>query len=272
MSTELGIYLHGPKAGTEAKASLAAAQHLLDLVGELERLTRPTSTSGPSTWGFTHLSVGSLDMALKPLELRGQSTEEDLETALARLVDGFLVAEHEAVVPDGWSLKAAEIAIKASAALGASEDFGMRLTVRGGTEAPERRADVSARASRHLREATRVHYRAVGSVRGHIGNMSDRPETKALLWDDVTNRRISVRFKEEHREKIRAAWGRDHVEVYGVIEENAYGQALKIAMEDLEILDTEEIPSREDIRGGFYPELTGGLSVEEHLAVIRGEA
>lgn len=269
MSAELGIYLRGPKAGTEAKASLTAAQHLLDLIGELEVLARPVRSNVHSTWGFTRLALGSVDMALRPLEIKGESTPDDLETALAKLIDGFCAAEREPVLPDGWSIKAAEHAAKAAAALGASREFGMRLTLNpafGGL----RHAEVSSQASRHLREACRTKYSAVGSVRGHLGNVSDRPDTKALLWDDVTNQRVTVKFTEAQRETVREAWGRDHVEVYGVIEENAYGQPLSITMEDLEILDTVEVP--ENIHGGFYPELTGGLSVEEHLAVIRGEA
>ncbi|MBC9719519.1 hypothetical protein H9Y04_44175 [Streptomyces sp. TRM66268-LWL] len=60
--------------------------------------------------------------------------------------------------------------------------------------------------------------------------------------------------------------------MFGTLTQNAKGQVLAIHVTDIEILPSTTRLPRADLAGGFYPEMTGGLTAAEHLAVIRGEA
>ncbi|XUL89719.1 OB-fold nucleic acid binding domain-containing protein [Streptomyces galilaeus] len=223
-------------------------------------------------WTFTHLGLGSTVAALAPLHVPDTSSYEQVDRVLHQTVEGFAAAEDRPVIPTDWTMHAAKFGKAVARTLGASRDVGMRLALRiNGDIVAE--AEVTERARRHLQEAVRARYTSLGSRRGHLGGLSDaKGKLRAVLWSEVGNERIPLVCDKEQREQLRQAWGHDRVEVTGRITENAQGQVVSIRVDEIELLPTEPSLSDEDLRGGFWPDMTGGLGALDHLAVIRGEA
>lgn len=274
MNTELVVHLRGPQASADARHALYTVEHLVKILSQVERLGRvggPRRGSKTSSWTFTELALGSLTATLAPLEVRGGSTRADLHSAMDLVVEGFRTAETEGVLPDAWTFEVANTAADAVKYLGADADHGMCLAVRVAGVAAEP-VEVTSQSKEHLRKALRTHHTSVGSLRGHLGSVSDHPKRCAVLWDEVDQSKVTVAFRPDQMEGIRSAWGRDRVEVHGLIEENARGRILRVVMDDLEILPDGSSLRRADLRGGFYRGMTGGLDAVEHLAELRVEA
>lgn len=282
MGSELDITLRGPHAGMDAAETLKAVEALLMLLKELESTEigrspagRPHAARrrpGHTRWTFTQLSLGSTRAALAPLHVPEESSYEQVDRVLHQTVSGFAAAETSPKIPPDWTANAAHLGITVARTLGASRDVGMHLVLRQDGEAVLE-TEVTERARRNLRDAVKVRYTSIGSRRGHLGGLSDaRNKLGAVLWSEVGHERIPLLCAKEQREQLRQAWGRDRVEVTGRITENAQGQVVSIRVDEIELLPTEPSLSTDDLRGGFWPDMTGGLGALEHLAVIRGEA
>jgi len=281
MGSELDITLRGPHAGMDAADTLKAVDALLLLLKELERTETGRSPSarahrprrpGHTRWTFTQLSLGSTRATLAPLRVPEESSYERVDRVLHQTVGGFAAAEAAPEIPPDWTADAAHLGMAVARTLGASRDVGMRLVLRGDGEAVLE-AEVTERARRNLRDAVKARYTSIGSRRGHLGGLSDaRDKLRAVLWSEVGHERIPLVCVKEQREQLRQAWGHDRVEITGQITENAQGQVVSIKVDEIELLPTEPSLSVEDLRGGFWPDMTGGLGALEHLAVIRGEA
>lgn len=281
MGSELDVELRGPHAGMDAGSTLKAMESLLLLLKELEttelqRSPHPGHASrrrpAHTRWTFTHLGLGSTVAALAPLRVPEESSYEQVDRVLYQTVEGFAAAEDRPEIPSDWTMHAANFGKAVARTLGASRDVGMRLALRiNGDVVAE--AEVTERTRRHLQEAVRARYASVGSRRGHLGGLSDAKEKlRAVLWSEVGHERIPLICEKEQREQLRQAWGHDRVEVTGRITENAQGQVVSIRVEEIELLPTEPSLSDQDLRGGFWPDMTGGLGALDYLAVIRGEA
>jgi hypothetical protein len=268
----------------DAGATLKAMEALLLLLKELEVTETGRSAPLPSSpsnrrrspaytrWTFTQLGLGSTRAALAPLQVPEASSYEQVDRVLHQTVEGFAAAEDRPEIPSDWTMHAAQFGILVARTLGASREVGMHLALRvNDTIVAE--AEVTERARRNLSNAVKARYTTHGSRRGHLGGLSDTGgHLKAVLWSEVGHERIPLICGKEHREQLRQAWGHDRVEVTGLITENAQGQVVKIKVEDIELLPTEPSLSEDDLHGGFWPDMTGGLGALQHLAVIRGEA
>ncbi|MFJ8347615.1 OB-fold nucleic acid binding domain-containing protein [Streptomyces sp. NPDC094153] len=267
----------------DAADTLKAMETLLLLLKELESTEighSPSRGRPPATrkrpkytrWTFTQLGLGSTRAALAPLYVPDDSSYDRVDRVLHQTVTGFAAAEASPEIPQDWTASAAQLGVAVARTLGASRDVGMRLVLRTDGETVLE-AEVTERARRHLRDAIKARYTSIGSRRGHLGGLSDtRGKLRAVLWSEVGHERIPLVCEGEQREQLRQAWGRDRVEVTGRITENAQGQVVSIKVDEIELLSTEPSLSAEDLRGGFWPDMTGGLGALEHLAVIRGEA
>lgn len=284
MGSELDITLRGPHAGMDAGATLKAMEALLLLLKELEitETGRSTPQDAPPSggrrnpahtrWTFTQLGLGSTRAALAPLKVPDASSYEQVDRVLHQTVEGFAAAEDRPELPTDWTMHAAQFGMQVARTLGASRDVGMHLALRINNIVVAE-AEVTERARRHLQDAVKARYTTRGSRRGHLGGLSDTGgNLKAVLWSEVGHERIPLICGKEHREQLRQAWGHDRVEVTGQITENARGQVVKIKVDDIELLPTEPSLSEQDLQGGFWPDMTGGLGALQHLAVIRGEA
>lgn len=198
--------------------------------------------------------------AISELDLAGK--------AALTMVRGFDDAEREKQLPRAWSLAAGRRARRVAARLGETESTGLAITVHGPEEV---NAKVTRKAARHLKSATDLRLTSYGSVTGELGRVTAHRARRAALWSDVTGRRIEVYFGEQHVEDMRQAWAHPHVEVTGLVHENAAGQVLRVDMESMHVLNAQRVTLAEVLPRAFYPDMTGGFSTAEYLKAIRGE-
>lgn len=259
ISYELAVPLDQLPAATPFETG-ADLVHLLSIVGGLEQFQddKPRKVD----WRLAN-SIGGA------ATLRSQSEPDVANRAALSVVRGFGDAEEFEQLPPAWSLAAARRAERVAARLGDTPDTGLHLVVNG-TEPAEAR--VTRQASRHLREATNLRFTSYGSVVGVLGRVTARGSNRtAALWSDLNDRRVDVRFREHHVEDMRDAWAHKHVEVTGLLHENAAGQILRIDMDSLDVLDTAKASLLEGLPRGFYPDMTGGMTTAEYLKAVRGE-
>ena len=96
---------------------------------------------------------------------------------------------------------------------------------------------------------------------------------------DLATRRTRARNNLEHEDadvaraapELRRAWRRDRVEITGEITENAQGQSMWMRARDIELLPTQPQLSDDDLRGGFWPDMTGGRDAVEYVEALRGD-
>lgn len=106
--------------------------------------------------------------------------------------------------------------------------------------------------------------RVIGSVTGRLEGLNVHQRLQASLWNELDRRRVLVTFPETAYAVVHAAL-RKRVEVFGVLVEDADGRPLRVRLEELEVLTgDDELPTLSSLFGTM-PELTAGLSAEEHL-------
>jgi hypothetical protein len=270
MGTELDVTLRGPHAGMDAQHSLSALNNLLGLLTELESTeTRQASRSG-TRWTFSGLELGSVHAVLEPLTIPEHSGFDVVDRITSRAVVGLAEAEKAPRIPTGWTPKAAQMARDLARSLGASPDVGMLVRLRRGGEILQT-VEVTQRTQRNLREAVMARFTSFGSRRGHLGGLNDSKGLRAVLRTEVDAESIPLRCCEELREKLRRAWGEDRVEVTGRITENAEGQVVRMDVQEIELLPNTPALTVEELRGGFWPEMTGCRDSVRYLEGLRGE-
>ncbi|MEU9671427.1 hypothetical protein AB0J81_24360 [Streptomyces bobili] len=273
MRIELALKLRGPHAGMDAQDSLRTLQTMLSLLRELE-VTETARPSGEGTrWTFNELRLGSVDCVLEPLRIAEHSTYDVVERVVRTAVAGLREAESSARIPTGWTFRAANLGRRVARSLGASPDVGMFVEVRTDGVAL-RSVEVTQRAALHLDAATKARFRTVGSRRGRLSGLEEDKQhhrPRALLRTEVGGEVIPVYFGDDLDPELRRAWRRDRVEVTGEITENAQGQSVRMRATEIDLLPTEPLLSDEDLRGGFWPDMTGGQDAVEYVEALRGE-
>lgn len=112
--------------------------------------------------------------------------------------------------------------------------------------------------------------RVIGSVVGRLERLNMHQRREAALWNELDQRSVLVTFAEEFYQRVHGAL-RQRVEVFGTIVEDADGRPLRIRLQDLEVLASDEnLPTLSSLVGSM-PDITGGAPAQEYLARSRRE-
>lgn len=112
--------------------------------------------------------------------------------------------------------------------------------------------------------------RVIGSVVGRLERLNMHQRREAALWNELDQRSVVVTFAEEFYQRVHGAL-RQRVEVFGAIVEDADGRPLRIRLQDLEVLASDEnLPTLSSLVG-LMPDITGGATAEEYLEGNRRE-
>ena len=126
----------------------------------------------------------------------------------------------------------------------------------------------------HARMAVREAEVSIGSITGTLDVISTRARhgVRLSVFDPVNRRAVTGTAAGTLRDDLRKFWGH-RVAVRGRITRNSRGQAIRIAISDLELLPDDDAgrPSTSDLLGAD-PEWTGGLSVDEFMNRARRRA
>jgi hypothetical protein len=126
----------------------------------------------------------------------------------------------------------------------------------------------------HARSAVREAEVSIGSITGTLDVISTRAKhgLTVSVFDPVNRRAVTGTASATLTDNLRNLWGH-RVTVRGRITRNVRGQAIRIAISDLEQLPDDDSgrPSTSDLLGAD-PEWTGGLSVDEFMDRARRRA
>jgi hypothetical protein len=255
----------------DAQESLRTVQSVLSLLRELENTEIERSSRHGTRWSFSDLRLGSVTCVLEPLRIAEHSDYRVVERVLRTAVSGLDEAETTARIPTGWTARAASLGQQVARSLGASPDVGMLVAVRVDGVAL-RTTEITQRTALHLRAATRARLRTFGSRRGRLSGLVEgkHQRPRAVLRTEVGDEVIPVYFDDDLDTELRRAWRRDRVEVTGEITENAQGQGVQMRATEIELLPTEAQLSDDELRSGFWPDMTGGQDAVDYVEALRG--
>lgn len=94
-----------------------------------------------------------------------------------------------------------------------------------------------------------------------------RPRT--VLRTEVGGEAVPVYFDDDLDTDLRRARRRDRVEITGEITENAPGQVVRMQAREIELLPTEPQLSDDELRAGFWPDMTDGQDSVDYVEALR---
>ena len=112
-------------------------------------------------------------------------------------------------------------------------------------------------------------YRTIGSLIGRLGQIEVGARRQFRLYDRHTGWATPVTHAPEHLGALTDALG-ETVIASGELWSNEHDQALRLEVTELEVIDTERLPSVADV-SGIAPNFTGGLSSEEYVRRLRDD-
>lgn len=261
MSSELRIYLPSPEAPADARRALKILEGIFDVLDKLDSHNRET---GQIQWRFTSLEIGSVGACTKVEKPRPDQRWSDAEALLPLFVKGLATAEEHAVIPRGWNFEAARKARTLTKSLG---DEKVRLQVIGDLKTSE--YTITKRASSNLDVALKSSLETSGSLTGRIESVNFHDgKFQAKLWLDAPRRSITVHFTEKDAEEVRKAL-RKRVQVSGLISRDRTRRAESIKLRGIRTLREANTSALVSLAGAF-PDITGGLEIEEYLEELRG--
>src|SRR5690606_29233704 len=217
MHTELRVTLPGPQGSADARRALAVLDRLLNLLGYIEDsvLDKPALRADErSSWGFSSIQLGSLTAPLSPSIPRRGATKETLGQVAGAVVKGFAETEQHHIVPEGWSIRAANTGVDLANLLAAVTGRMDVELLRHGQVV--RAVSVTQRTARNLARALSVQRRSLGSVIGRLDSISVHKRRLAGVWDSITGLRVEVTFTDNQVQEIKNALGK-RVEIFGLI-------------------------------------------------------
>lgn len=126
----------------------------------------------------------------------------------------------------------------------------------------------------HARAAVREAEVSIGSVTGTLDVISTRVKqgVRLSVFDPVNRRAVTGTAPQQLANSLRNYWG-FRVTVRGRITRNARGQAIRISINDVELMPDDDLGRpNTNLLLGSAPEWTGGLSVDEFMDRARRRA
>lgn len=136
-------------------------------------------------------------------------------------------------------------------------------------------ADVVQRAAQSIDDVDAVPYKELGSVEGFIASVELDGRHRAVLTIRARINGATIKafakeraYQQLERIKLGDVWAGSRVRVFGLVHFRRLGVVEHVDATNVEILDTENLPSFADI---VDPTFTDGLATEEFLRRLRDE-
>jgi len=109
-----------------------------------------------------------------------------------------------------------------------------------------------------------------GSIVGNLDSISVHNGNQFRVWDDNTGKVVTCRFPEPLLQTAKE-YLKQRVLVYGTLRRNVLGGIGSISVEGIDNYPTDEqLPTIEQMSGSI-PNITGGLSLQEYMRLLRDE-
>ena len=217
--------------------------------------------SGSLDWVVTNLSVGSLCLEVEP-----RSRFEDKNVGpevVAAFVAGLGQIEAEGTTPPYFSDIAMQKTRRLLKLIGRQGMAGLEVT------SPERRVEITARASANIDQLIPIRRRSIGSIEGMLEMISIHSKPRFVVYHGRTRKAVTCRFGgEDMLEAAKEALGK-RVLVLGVVHSNARGEPMRVDPERIRTFrDPRDLPASAELKG-IDPDFTGEMTTEEYLRSVR---
>ncbi len=235
-------------------------------IDDLERLAKDVRslvkdvaqavTGKKSTWILTELALGSVNLAVAPSGLNGES-----QAAASAVFDGLRQVEERADRPAFFSEKALRLV---GSLANLSRKKGLEISAFGES------VHVTDHASSHVREILATKREHLGSIIGHLDVVSVHEGLRVTVYGqqgEVVPCSLSGAMLDEAKELLG-----ERVLVTGMLSVNAAGNPLRMTAEELFVMPRVESIKPLSALYASEPDITGGLSLTEFLAEAWPEA
>ena len=258
--TRLRLKMEGRSKQISMDSFLKVMKEIPELLGEIDRAVS-RNRSGTLDWVISDLKTGS---AYVEIECEAISGSEDCARQVAQhFMDSLSQIANGGKAAALSSPACVKRLLRIVHSLETSGSPGLIIS----SPDSEIEAVLTRKAKPILQQLVAIRYNDIGAVEGRIEGVSLRPR-QFNIYDSVRQRVVKCTLPTELEQVVRDNLGKT-VEVFGVISFNAHAEPLSVGVEHLRTLETETLPSIEEIIG-IAPDITGELSTEEFIRVVRG--
>jgi len=264
-AVELGIRRDEGRISVRAYTDLLT--NFLLMLEEIDRLGTPGKAARPEWAVGSVYEVGpTLRMALVLRTMPKRREIESLSLPPRALVSGVRSLAEAPEIPQHFSEAIVERVDRVGQRIGKEGVLAITVASMNGRRETDVPLDEGVRLN--ARRAIEPASTAWSSVVGVLDVISVRRERRriGLLMDQ--GRAVVCDVKRLPREAVISAF-EQRVIAAGHLKRNSSGQPVSLDVETLEVLDSPPPVVARDLLG-VAPDLTGGLSIEEYMAVLRG--
>ena len=221
-----------------------------------------------SQWQIKDTGIGSFTIELETPPSQYSRNGNDPDKIASILIDGFNCLEHQRDVP--LELKEATLKeVRSVAGALKSKDIEHELLVT--SDATKQMGRISHTMARQINRMLLNERITIGSVEGKLELVSiHKGNRKFNVYPSVTGKAVQCDLSLALEKEVIAALGQQVV-VSGKIHRNLNGDPVKVTVEKLTVLpEKHQIPTLDDLMGSI-PDLTGNLSTEEFIRMIRDD-
>lgn len=259
------MHIDGPERGISFESFVGLLNRSLLILKDTDRAITAKPT-GVLDWVVVDLSSQQGLNAVIESKARPRAVVDDrmVKRITASYVDALAIAERGEALPPHLS----------DAALSQLQWMAGQLQ-RNGAEAlrttyieEQQDATITPETAGNVKRLRVPKSEAIGSIIGLLEVVSVHKHPKYSVYDAVTERPVSAKFKPSEIDVVKEALGR-RVRVSGLIRRNAKGQPLSVEQPRLSVLPpTDQLPSTDDLIG-LDPDFTGDLSTDEYVRRLR---
>ena len=244
---------------------------LNDTVWLLQQIDRLAYQQAPRLhWAIADTSSNGVFRArLVPRTIPSKRPALSAHVPPQALVEGLASLAERAEIPDLFTEASVQRVDKLGEPTGGIRGVQLASISDSGSVGEPVRVDEALR--QHARSAIAPQEKSVGSVSGLLDvlNARRRGVVRGSIFNARTRRAVTCLIPATRIDEVTSAFGHK-VLVGGPLTRNELGQVIHIELVDLEVQpDDFRVPTVDEILG-IDPEWTGGLSIDDYLARVRG--
>lgn len=222
----------------------------------------------PSQWQIKDTGIGSFTMELETRPTESSRNGPDPAQVASILIDGANCLEHNRDIPP--ELKEATLKEMRSVA-GALKSHNIEHELLVTSDATGQIGRISHPMARQINRMLLKERVSIGSVEGKLELVSlHKGDRKFNVYHSITGKAVRCDLSLALEKEVIDALGRQVI-VSGKVHRNLNGDPVRVAVERLRVLsENRQIPTLDELMGSI-PDLTGNLSTEEFIRMIRDD-
>ncbi len=258
----VSFVIKGEKDSVSLRTFVSAVRNFFAILDDLDSAISG-QPDGSLDWYVTGLSTEqSLGVEA---ESRSRLEDKNYGGQVAKAaVSAMDSLERRGASPPYLSEQGMNTAKKLLRLIGRNGAFGFQVSDKSKT------VEVTAKSSAAIDQLLPASHTSVGSVEGRLEMVSIHEKPRFIVYQAHTQKAVTCKFDPKALlDRIKEALGKK-VRVSGLVHKNAKGEPVRVDLEEIRILRSEnELPTTKEI-GGIDPDFTGNMTTEDFIKDIRG--